>query len=231
MLTEIQINTDMRYERKYLTSALSSRELESIVKLHKYAFTEIFYKRQVNNIYYDDNEMSCYYDNIDGSMNRKKYRIRWYGSLFGDINKPILEIKYKRGLLGGKKSFETQPFVFSNSLSYDKLRNVTRISPLPDGINLKMHGMHPTIVNHYERKYFQSRCGQFRITIDTNQCFLQIKKNNNRFMNKYYDTTNSILELKYDQHSNDQVADVTNEFKFRLTKSSKYVRGIELLNM
>lgn len=45
--------------------------------------------------------MLAYQDNLIGISDRMKVRIRWYGALLGLIEEPVLELKIKRGFLGG----------------------------------------------------------------------------------------------------------------------------------
>ena len=94
-----------RYERKYFITEITYGDIDSIVKLHPAMFSEIFHKRSVNNIYFDSPDLNNYFDNIDGNMYRVKSRIRWYGRTFGVIEKPVLELKIKNGLLGRKECY------------------------------------------------------------------------------------------------------------------------------
>ena len=86
-----------RYERKFFISGLKKEDIEFMVKLHPAIFREIYHERTVNNLYFDSYEMKSYLDNVSGNSQRAKVRIRWYGDLFGIIEKPVLEVKIKRG--------------------------------------------------------------------------------------------------------------------------------------
>jgi hypothetical protein len=44
-------------------------------------------------------------------------RVRWYGSLFGPILRPVMEFKVKQGLAGRKESFPLQPFVLDETFT------------------------------------------------------------------------------------------------------------------
>ena len=101
---------DYRYERKFRISGMSVHGVEQIVKSHQAYFKEIYNERDINNIYFDTQNLTHYYDNSYGKAQRKKYRIRWYGGLSGKIENPILEIKIKDALLGTKKAFLIKPF-------------------------------------------------------------------------------------------------------------------------
>ena len=88
-----------RYERKFKISEIDRNYVETLVKYHPAMFSEIFHERIVNNIYFDTLNMDYYYDNKSGSSKRMKVRIRWYGNQFGLIEKPVLELKIKDGLI------------------------------------------------------------------------------------------------------------------------------------
>ena len=95
MIADVLNPTSFRYERKFLVSELNRFEIESIVRLHPAIFSEIYHQRSVNNIYFDTMNVSNYLDNINGVKQRLKVRIRWYGDLFGFIDKSVLEFKIK----------------------------------------------------------------------------------------------------------------------------------------
>lgn len=66
----------------------------------------------------------------------------------------------------------------------------------------------------------------YRITIDTDRQVYQIYPRHNSFFLQWENSTDVILELKYDT-CHDVFADrITNFFPFRVTRSSKYVDGM-----
>ena len=216
---------DFRYERKFFISDLTKHEIESLIRLHPAMFVEIFYERFVNNIYFDSVNLKNYSDNVDGNFNRIKIRIRWYGELFGSIEKPVLELKIKNGLLGRKVSYPLCPFILDNDFNADATSTLINKSEIPEILKLNLQSSIPTLLNCYSRKYFQSTDRNYRITIDTNQVFYEIGLHNNAFLRRISDNINVILELKYDRHQEDNSNIITNYFPFRVTKSSKYVNG------
>ena len=218
-----------RYERKFLISGVNRKEIESIIKLHPALFTEIFSERYINNIYFDTFDKNNYFENINGNSERMKVRIRWYGSLFGKIENPTLEIKIKKGLLGLKKRFSLLPFKLDHNIDYldfFALVEKSGISEEIDKIDLK--SLFPVILNGYKRKYFLSADKEYRITIDSDQIFYAIDKRNNSFMNKQEDRANIIIELKYDFNADKNADRITNISPFRLSKNSKYVNGLNV---
>ena len=228
--SSLQDDKDYRYERKFFISSLTLHEVESIVKLHPEMFSEIYYQRSVNNIYFDAPNLGNFFDNVDGNLHRLKLRIRWYGNLFGHIEKPVIELKIKQGLLGGKLSFPLHPFNLTTGFSFKTICDAIDASDIIESVKIALKSSYPTLLNCYKRKYYQSANGKYRITIDTDQYFYHISYHNNTFLKKVTDNENVILELKYDRNLDDASCHITNHFPFRITKSSKYVTGFEKLN-
>lgn len=223
-------NMDFRYERKFFISALNRYEVKSILTLHPCMFKEIFQKRIVNNIYFDTMNFDSYIDNVDGSTYRLKYRIRWYGNMFGRVEKPVLELKIKDAMLGRKESYKLKPFNLDNEINSSVISKVFEDSDIPDNIKQQVKLLTPSLLNRYEREYFISLDKKFRITIDNELAFYGIKNKYNSFLNKFLDSDSTILELKYDKCYDSDASIVTNHFPFRVTKSSKYVNGISKIN-
>ena len=216
-----------RYERKFFITGINSKDIDFIVKLHPAIFSEIFHERSVNNIYFDTPELNNYFDNIDGNMYRVKSRIRWYGRTFGVIEKPVLELKIKNGLLGRKESYSLDTFKLDSHFNMQKIVQIIQNTNIPEFIAIGIKSSQPTLLNKYNRKYFLSADKRYRITIDTNQVFYRIGSQNNFFLNKIKNDVNVILELKYNIDADDDVNRITEYFPFRLTKSSKYISGVE----
>mgnify|MGYP001270819238 CR=1 FL=1 len=216
-----------RYERKFFISDMSTSEVESTIKIHPSIFSSIFHSRFINNIYFDSYDLSSYYDNVEGSERRVKVRLRWYGELFGKIEKPTLEFKIKNGILGKKISCKLPSFEFKRGFDLDMLRPIILKSKISDICKIELNDKIPTLVNRYSRKYFISDDNRFRITLDNNQSFYQVGPKNNYFLKKVDDKSNTILEIKYSINDDDKANRISNFFPFRLSKSSKYVTGIE----
>ena len=221
---------DYRYERKFSIAEISRHEVESIVRFHPAMFSEIYQRRFVNNLYFDSLQMKHYFDNIDGASCRMKVRIRWYGDLFGAVEKPVLEFKIKTGALGKKESSQLSQFwINEKDFPYDTVVNAVKESDIPNTLKSDFISLKPSLLNRYSRKYYQSADGNYRVTIDSEMTFYQVNTHHRAFSNKSVDMVSIVLELKYD-HDKDHLADyVSSYFPFRLTKSSKYVAGVERL--
>lgn len=196
---------------------------------HSAFFSEIFHERYINNIYFDFLNFNNFNDNIDGNMYRTKYRIRWYGDMLTKIETPVLELKIKKGLVGTKESYKLNQFELEKGIDILKIRNLIKVSKINSNVKFSLLDQIPVMLNRYKRKYYVSNDKKFRITIDDEQSFYKINRFNNSFLNSHKDLNNVIVELKYDKQNESEVNQITNEFPFRVTKSSKYARGIELL--
>jgi SPX domain protein involved in polyphosphate accumulation len=216
-----------RFERKFYIPELCSPEVESYIRRNPAFFREVFYPRQINNIYLDSNSLKSYFDNVDGLSKRVKVRIRWYGNLFGTIREPVLEFKIKNGLLGRKESFPLPEFSLGTDFTHQTLSKIFNKSDIPEEKRQHLKLLKPVLLNCYRRKYFQTLNKQYRVTLDSNLSFYQINAQNNTFLNKRIDKT-PVLELKYESYLNN-ADNISKYFPFRMTKMSKYVTGIDMV--
>ncbi len=221
---------EYRYEKKFVIRELEDYEIEKIIKQHPVAFSEIFYKRRVNNIYFDSMDMDYYNDNLSGTSDRLKIRIRWYGRLFGEI-KPLLELKIKRNELGRKISFPLKPFKFDREFSLEFFKKVLDKSDIQKWIVEEFKTHYPSLLNCYDRKYFISADKKYRATIDTNMKFFRIKNRNNLFLERINEKNTKILELKYAGKDYKKAEHITQHLPFRVSRSSKYISGINVLEL
>ena len=219
-----------RFERKFAVQDMHYHEIVQQVRNNRAAFLPIHHPRYINNIYFDTNDMDFYTDNVSGKGSRKKVRIRWYGDLIGNISNPILEFKIREGMVGNKLSYPIKPFTLDENFTGDYIQDILRSSGLPEWIDAVMLMLKPALLNCYNRQYFISFNNNFRITIDDKLSYLGIGNGLNNFVRKHT-SDEVILELKYEyKHDGKDAAYVANNLPFRLTKSSKYVKGFELLH-
>jgi len=207
----------MRYERKYKIERLSLPLVHQSIRLHPAGFRKIFPDRQVNNIYFDTTDYNTYKDNVMGIAERRKFRIRWYGKNLELISNPHFEIKIKNNQLGDKLIHQLKDFTIDD---LDFITN--KIQTLSNTFK----PLHPTLFNSYHRSYFGTPDKKFRITIDSQMSYHSMR-NHNIKTDRIKDEE-IVLELKYDQNLDAQTDRITQYFPFRLTKSSKYVTGMEM---
>ena len=216
-----------RYERKFLVDQLDAVQVRAMIKRHSCMFYEPYPPRYVNNLYLDTPDMSNYYDNVSGVGERRKVRIRWYHGLFGDVEEPVLEFKIKKGLVGTKRSFPFAPFALDDGFSANRYQASLCQADLPDHIRQYLRQLRVVLCNRYYRWYFATRDQRFRVTVDAEMAFYRMKRANNRFVHRYADHRNIVVELKYEKALDVQAEKVSGFFPFSVTKNSKYVTGIK----
>lgn len=223
---------NLRYERKFIYEKTNLEDLIQEVLLNSYCFKEVFHRRTINNIYFDDNSFNYYHQNVSGDGRREKCRIRWYGDEFETIESPTFEIKKKFGEVGDKISYKLKGFkTTANQININEFEqlifeNESEVNKL---VISKFQLLNPALYNTYERRYFLSFCKRFRITLDYNMNFYNPNHKNYLASHKSIDQDEIILELKYEMEHDRESRNLTQQFKSRLSKNSKYVRGVEMV--
>ena len=216
-----------RYERKFLVEALDRHQVFALIRRHPAMFYQPYPPRHINNFYLDTQEMNHYHDNVVGSAERQKVRIRWYGELFGEISKPVLEFKVKKGLVGTKISYPFPPFYLGAGFSHDDFLKLLHQADLPLDVKEYLRGLNIVLLNRYYRWYFATHDGRYRVTLDTTLSYYQMRMMNNHFIHHYQNRREIVVEFKYGPEHEMQAQRISNFFPFIVTKSSKYVQGIE----
>jgi SPX domain protein involved in polyphosphate accumulation len=219
--------TNFRCERKFTTDKISAKAIESLLTSNHFFFREIFSKRTVNSMYLDTANLDLYRQHDQGVLARKKVRIRWYGSVFGQISLPVLEIKSKKNIFGEKKQFPLTPIDFSRGFNLKSIGNLLQTSELPAAIRHTVSFLRPTLLSSYQRSYFLSADKRFRITVDDNLRFKNLCQGgfitNTRMTDE---STLTVIELKYDLADEEKAWSIANQFRFPLVSNSKYCSGI-----
>lgn len=222
----------MRYELKIVLPKHFKQELLTKLRCSKYFINEIYEKRQVNNIYFDTVNYTDYLASVNGNDTRKKYRIRWYGELVEDRIIPQLECKYKQGMAGGKNLCELLPFHIDEEFDYVEYygllkRRFHTLNETQQYMIGELLSRVPVLINTYERQYFMTLDGKYRLTIDENMLFYNYNKLNfshNPIVS--LEEQNILLEVKFDVSDVVGAKKLINELGYRLGKNSKYVNGI-----
>ncbi len=205
-----------RFERKWL---FKTNHLDLLNKSFKSGFNFNIQhpKRNVNSLYFDDHNYTSVKQNLDGVSDKSKIRLRWYGKDIFLISNAKLEIKVKKNFLNYKILYDMKDL---NNKNLKKLNDVKHITTKINRI-LNKKILIPTVTTHYERFYLISLNKKIRATIDYN-----LKGTN--FMHFNYNpvfknSSNSILELKYDKKFDQYVRKNCTSISNRYSKSSKYV--------
>jgi hypothetical protein len=217
-----------RYERKFLAYGLSLAEVWAAVRRHPAMFREVYPARAVNNIYLDSSGLRDYFSHVSGAGNRVKTRIRWYGPLNGHIEKPALERKIKRGLVGGKVAHPLPALVLNGSVARRVLDSALDRAEM---LRLALRAVHPCLLNRYQRQYWLSADGRFRLTVDSSLEFFGVRGGAVAATASRPRNAAVIIELKFDPRHAEVAGFVTNALPFRLARCSKYVLGVECLGV
>lgn len=221
--------TNYRFERKFVFPKGDAEDIVRRIQRNSYAFNEVFHRRKINNIYFDDSNYSFFKQNVEGVANRKKIRLRWYGDNTSQIQNPTIEIKKKIGEIGDKDSYRLEGQTLNLNLlgPFDVHTALIENSEQNRPLHYTLQALHPTLLNTYERRYFLSLCGRFRITVDYNQNFYN--PNYADFKNSNIPIDEIVVELKYSRENDGDARQVAQQIGTRLSKNSKYVMGINLL--
>ena len=191
-------------------------------------FVECFPARKVNNIYYDTIDFKHYYNHINGTPDREKLRIRWYGALFSYISNPKLELKIKRGRIGYKDVFSLPPFDFSKQSINVQLEKILQNSNLCKHQIEEYSGKYfPILLNSYRREYWKIFGKPIRLTIDSNLEYYY--PNTTQIFRSSLKQTGVIIELKFPNNDLDELDTILKHFQISFIKNSKYIAGVEKL--
>ena len=227
---DLNAQNSLRFERKFIYKNTRAEDLiQTEILTNPFCFKEVYHRRSINNIYFDDHDLTFYKQNVSGDGEREKYRLRWYNDVFSEIISPTFEIKKKIGEVGDKYSFRMKDTQFSlKNSGLKEIQNALQ-QIMKDRNNLilatKLKSTQPAIFNSYERRYFLSSCKNYRITIDYNMCFYN--PNTYNFTSSKITSDDIVLEFKYALPQDTQSREVSQHFSARLSKNSKYVTGVE----
>jgi SPX domain protein involved in polyphosphate accumulation len=216
-----------RFERKYHVDYMPLAQIEHLVRRNPALFRIAYPDRTINNIYLDTPNRQSLLENLDGIADRTKARIRWYGEMLGRVEKPVLEFKIKRGMVGAKESYRLTPFTVEKTMSAKVVHDALDHSNLPPEVQLSLKKFEPVLLNRYRRKYFISADSHYRITLDYDLEYYRFDRHFNLFTRSVRDYHSTVVELKYSGDI-DQIDDrVAGYFPFRVTRMSKFVTGVQ----
>jgi len=222
---------NLRYERKFIFSGLYLEDLVQQLYLNSFGFKEVFDKRRINNVYFDDQSLNFYKQNVAGVGKREKFRLRWYGDDFSQVENPAIEIKKKFGEVGDKITHKLKDLAFDLN-AVDAFKITGLITDKLDNhpfLKNKFYQLRPTLFNSYERRYFLSFCNKFRVTLDFHQRFYDPNYVNHKSSEQKIEDNVVVLELKYNLLDDYEARSISQEFGPRVSRNSKYVQGIDLV--
>jgi VTC domain-containing protein len=217
----------LRYEKKFIAEGCTLAEILATVKRHPSAFREAYPPRVVNNLYLDSPSRRDYHDHINGAANRTKTRVRWYGARFEAAERPMLERKLKRGMVSGKEAYQIPTLSINGGCLRSLLGALFDAALIPPIVCATLRHMEPALFNRYQRHYFMSRDGKFRLTVDCGLQFAGMSCEHRQSIDLSPPVKTLILELKFGPALAMDADLITNVLPFRVARFSKYVAGIE----
>lgn len=218
-------NTRDRIENKYITTN-PSKLRNFLLLINECGFLNVYKKRSVFSLYYDDLFLSAVRDNLAGISNRKKFRLRFYS----ENNKLFygwqFEKKIKTGIIG-KKQILKLPNDFDYSNCDYKIENIPNLINNQNKIYLS--NLEPIIISNYMREYFEDSKGN-RITIDNNLRFSKFN-NFNSFVSDYGWTSSAltIIEIKFNTYDKFNLSNLFKSMKLTQSRCSKYLLGLSII--
>ena len=218
----------LRYEVKYVARATDLHRLLSWVRTAKAGFAEPFPPRQVNNVYFDTFDQFAYRENLSGASARSKVRFRWYGE--GDEpSKGTLEIKRRRTSVGWKLSYRVGP-VSLMGVPWPHFRRAMR-EQLPGDARIWLDA-NPlqVLINRYRRRYFISRDGRIRLTVDWDQRVYDQRPYPTPNLTRRANLPDTlVVELKFDRADRKIANRYAQGIPIRLSRNAKYVVGVQAI--
>lgn len=214
-----------RHEDKYIIDefqkAIISVRADGVLTKDSHAGDEGYYI--IRSIYLDDLNGRCYYENLNGTDPRAKYRIRYYGN---DVEYISLEKKTKRRGMTLKESArlsydECTSLMQGNYICYSGTDDVKR-KLLSE---VEMLGLAPRSIVTYKRIPYIYRAGNVRITFDSE---LTSSNEINRFLDGDYrqrpvfSNGSLVLEVKWDEILPRFIKDTFHIDNLQKTAFSKY---------
>ena len=216
------ILTEPRYEYKFVLERSFPNGLLNELLIHPVGLFVIHPERRVNNIYFDTEELECYRQSLEGNFKRLKMRIRWYGDSIMRANNPRLEIKYKNGLMSSKCAYPVSNFQIQESIAAG---NWPQLVKKKEGGEI-LKNTRPTLLNFYHRHYFSDFNRSFRVTVDFDLNFIDLRKNTS-LTHPLKQLGTVILEIKTEKDVQG-LRDFASTLPLFLSKNSKYVSGIQI---
>ncbi len=213
-----------RYEHKYLISRREYSDMQiGLSKLMELDSNCADGPYQVNSIYFDSNDFKSYYEKVDGSPIRNRFRIRYYNDF------ELLKLENK----GKYYEFTEKDSVLIDDELYKRMLSGMRIDTfeglLGEFRKLQLLGnIQPQVLIVYDRLSFYDPILDIRITFDTN--VRAGKMEGNQHMVRCLENT-TILEIKYKDYFPKHLKMALGQFNLRREEFSKYILAVDQLRL
>jgi len=219
------MSPDYRYEIKFvLDNAGLSDAMQWLY--NNTSANKVYENRKVNSIYFDNIDFSSVEDNLAGTPQRNKLRLRWYGHKENSL--PFFEVKTKNGRLGYKTSYPIKSIGSDLSkLNIDKITSQCLKDIAKQDVVLDEH-LVPTLKVSYEREYYETHNG-IRITIDQDIQFSDTQLYSMLDENISIPYLFKVMEIKFAPDMKEEVAELIRSLHITPKRHSKYLIGLAML--
>jgi len=179
----------------------------------------VYPQRTVFSIYFDTIDYKDFIDSEEGTVPRKKIRLRYYNSFYRNLNsdekiKGSLELKKTLDFHREKKSIKI----------FNTLKNSIKVCK-----NFLNQKRYPVCAIKYQRNYYKSFSG-IRITLDKNIQYYKINKDHKLILSNF--ENENIIEIKIENIDKDYSfeTDFLSAYRVRFSKYCEAVRKIKIIN-
>lgn len=215
-----------RFEMKMVADERLLPRVRSWLRRHPDGFYERHPPRLVSSVYFDTPHMHRFVENLGGTSERRKVRLRWYGESPRDV-RPVFEIKCKRNKIGWKISQKIRQHIDLTESSWREVRRAVR-SELDDELRLHLDtGGRPVLIIRYRREYYVTADGVIRATVDYDIRAYDQRRSarpNLRFPEPL--PSELVVELKGPADQGERMREAIAGIPLRVTKRSKYALGV-----
>lgn len=218
-----------RYEFKIPCDGTLLPGIQAWVRLHPVHWRVAYPPRQVNNIYFDSFDFQSLNANLSGVGQRQKLRLRWYGRSLVRVTGAQLELKCRQGAVGWKEIAPFSGVLWLEHTPWSALMSDLRGGLEARGVHWLAHYGQPTLINAYQRSYFETPDGELRLTLDTQlQAYDQRSSAYPNLHQKALQSGGMVLEVKSltDNAAVDRVTALLATFPARVGRFSKYLQGL-----
>ena len=220
------IPQEARLEIKYTATEIEYHRIFHWIKHHPYGFFIHYPDRIINNIYFDSQDYSSFWETLSGFSSRTKVRYRWYGDSFFSEH-GILEFKNRKNHYTWKDSYKLSINLLNKNTDWATFLKILKGSLTHEARCRFQENPAPILINSYNRNYFIDRDQAIRITLDTGlKIFDQRYSSSPNLSRKAILPFSVILELKFSENKRDQIAQIFKEMPISMSRNSKYVFGV-----
>ena len=226
-------NGSARFEEKFVVPKDKISHLHRWVLSSPMKFSSPYPNRRITSLYLDTWAYRCYFDNLDGTSVRAKYRVRCYGT--DEARKAVLEVKLRRAQTGYKLRYPiTDPAlvqrIIYGTVGEARARDgwiikVSELPIVPQPLALALRSLFPAAETAYNREYYVSMDKQVRLTIDTDIQYRRAGSMAGNFLNDPL----IICEIKTNVDSDRTSRFPVRSLPFKVSRNSKYCCAVSFV--